>query len=104
MFVIKANEEKHFYHNSIKDDFLRYMPLHFGVEQKDLDVWFLPDSLKRRRVEIWMNGEGRAVDISEEGYLWLTETEPTIDRIEKVELTKLKVWPYDSVGNFTGKF
>lgn len=108
MFVIKANGEKKLWHNSVKDDFLRFIPMQLGVDKKDLQIWFLRDGLKHRQVELWMQGtaQNQTLDLSVDGILGLAiliknkDKPDYLDVKEKVELTKLERWPYDSVDNF----
>lgn len=38
MFIIEVNGKKHLWHNSLEDDFLQFLPNHFGCEPKDITV------------------------------------------------------------------
>lgn len=65
MFVIKVNGQAHLWLNSESDDFLRFLPDHFGVPADQIEVQKLESKEKAREImEFLSEGGDRSIQLS----------------------------------------
>ena len=105
MFLIKVNGNTHIWGNKEQDDFLQFLPAHFGVTKEEIEVKLVPDIPLQT---------GESLDFSMEGFVRkakpipLTEAqalageEQVIEYSAPVALKSLVSWPYDESGKFLG--
>lgn len=98
--------------NNNEDDFLQFIPKHFGVTKDEVKAFLLPDSNKDE-IEAYLKlGEEYALDLGEEGKIkvvTISVSEDEATGAELIETTLVKEyvgtliqWPYDEEGNFLG--
>lgn len=93
MFIITEGANKHVWGNRKEDDFLRFLPVQFGVAKEALTIELIPSEL-----ENWLQS-GKEVDFSSAGFGQKKEGGSPVG--SPVALTPV-TWPYDENMNFLG--
>lgn len=106
MFIVEGNGQREVFNNGMTDDFLRFMPAHFGCAAEDITVWFCDESelatvrSQNRGVRLYFQIEdGTPPSILIQKKSLLGNSMDTLLTIPGVEIA---AWPYNESGEFAG--
>lgn len=98
MFVVRIAGRNHIWHNKVGDDFLQFLPDHFGVHPDEIEAHFIPRG-NEGRIKACVDLHGVDPDSA---FAKDSKKEDLQDLDLSIVGKKVLAWPYDEEGKFLG--